>query len=589
MNFELSNFDILKLSTSTALNQSLFDEYNESMKFKNAVAKTINCKKYLEFGISNGMAPIAFLDATPKAHFITIDYRDKSTVASDQNWISKHLERFNYHYYFYENKKIKDFSNDSFDLIHIQSIGDPAIFYKTLIDCSMITEWIMISNYLEDSNLYYELNHFLRIFNDVIDFHFNVTNCNKDLLIKLKNVYKLKTVENVFNSSELIPLYDSHYYLNACGGCYAYIQDGAHHSSDSRILSLLAVVFSHHQEGRLLDLGCGRGEVCVKAAIGGFECTGIDYSKDAIAIAKKGLPDLPEIADKLNYMVSDVSTYIPTEKFEVVVASDVVEHMTFDEVSHCYEIVSRALSDNGIFIIHTFPNSWYYDYFHSRRRKKVSSLGGFLPTDPRSRFEKNMHINEQNPRVLFKQLKQSFQHVLLWFNSPDDPIGSLQGKNDHHSLSEYRDLFAIASNSPIDIDSVKESLGFHLWGKEEISEVILEITQCKENISMSESFDVCVRIENRTRHTIHSLSPNPINLSYHWLDYDEKRFVVYDGLRTSFSCPVRPGSIQTLNAKCIAPDYNGEYLLRFALVQEQHAWFDQHPFEQFSEIKVTIS
>ena len=200
-----------------------------------------------------------------------------------------------------------------------------------------------------------------------------------------------------------------------------------------------------------------------------------------------------------------------------------------------------------------------------------------------------MHINEQNPRVLKKQLEKSFHHVLIWFNSPEDPIGSLNGESGHHRLSGYRDLYAIASNEPIDVDQVKASLSFHLWGRRDINSLSMQVTHCQDSVRISETFEVSVKIGNHSKHTLHSLPPNPINSSYHWVNSKTKEVVVFDGLRTPFYFPVRSGSVRSLQAKCQAPAQAGEYTLRIALVQEQHVWFDQAPFNQFVEKFVKVS
>ena len=170
--------------------------------------------------------------------------------------------------------------------------------------------------------------------------------------------------------------------------------------------------------------------------------------------------------------MSNVATYKPNAKYDVVVASDIIEHMTFDEVAQCYKMVSDSLSEEGIFVVHTFPNSWHYDYHYNEA--KVTSLW-FFTFRPKNRFEKLMHINEQNPRVLLRQLKREFSAYFSLVQLSNDPTGSLNGKKGHHHLSEYRDLYAIASNEPIDFALVKESLSPHLWKRKDIMHISLKL------------------------------------------------------------------------------------------------------------------
>ena len=71
-----------------------------------------------------------------------------------------------------------------------------------------------------------------------------------------------------------------------------------------------------------------------------------------------------------------------------------------------------------------------------------------------------MHINEQSPRVLRKQLRAHFEHVDLWFSdhSCGNPADNLQRR---YSIAEMRaagDLFAVASNSPVSRSALRRVL-----------------------------------------------------------------------------------------------------------------------------------
>ena len=45
--------------------------------------------------------------------------------------------------------------------------------------------------------------------------------------------------------------------------------------------------------GNILDLGCGRGEIAYQGAKHGFKAVGLDYSAEAIALAKDNLSKAP--------------------------------------------------------------------------------------------------------------------------------------------------------------------------------------------------------------------------------------------------------------------------------------------------------
>jgi hypothetical protein len=84
--------------------------------------------------------------------------------------------------------------------------------------------------------------------------------------------------------------------------------------------------------------------------------------------------------------------------------------------------------------------------------------------------------------------------------------------------------------------------------------------------------DIPVTLTNRGRLTWQSFTPPPFALSYHWLTPSSEEVVIFDGLRTPFTTPVKPGETVTVNARVRAPDYPGNYTLMWDVVQEQRTW-----------------
>jgi uncharacterized membrane protein len=84
---------------------------------------------------------------------------------------------------------------------------------------------------------------------------------------------------------------------------------------------------------------------------------------------------------------------------------------------------------------------------------------------------------------------------------------------------------------------------------------------------------VKVTVVNRGSQSWVSQTPYfPVRLSYHWRD-SEGRKVVWDGVRTDFPYPVRPGQTFTARAILITPEQPGSYTLEWDLVQEEINWF----------------
>ncbi|TEU17640.1 MAG: DUF2079 domain-containing protein [Anaerolineales bacterium] len=84
---------------------------------------------------------------------------------------------------------------------------------------------------------------------------------------------------------------------------------------------------------------------------------------------------------------------------------------------------------------------------------------------------------------------------------------------------------------------------------------------------------VKVTVANRgTQSWVSKTTYFPVRLSYHWRD-SEGKTVVWDGVRTDFPYPVRPGQTFTAGAILITPEQPGSYTLEWDLVQEEINWF----------------
>ena len=102
---------------------------------------------------------------------------------------------------------------------------------------------------------------------------------------------------------------------------------------------------------KCLDIGCGGGLLSERIARQGGLVTGIDITKSSIEIAKvhafnSGL--------NINYLNTDVSSFIKnnsSKKFDLVIASEVVEHL--DDRVLFFKETSKLLKNKGILILTT--------------------------------------------------------------------------------------------------------------------------------------------------------------------------------------------------------------------------------------------
>ena len=120
-----------------------------------------------------------------------------------------------------------------------------------------------------------------------------------------------------------------------------------------------------------------------------------------------------------------------------------------------------------------------------------------------------------------RQLLRHFPHLALWFGSPEDPAGSLQGRNTPHRLIAYRDIFAPASYSPLPMGKVANLLASKPLPPEGImGKASLHLRSPPEKAFCNENLNLTVEVKNQSGCPFVSLPPHPVRLSYHWLNKD---------------------------------------------------------------------
>jgi ubiquinone/menaquinone biosynthesis C-methylase UbiE len=221
---------------------------------------------------------------------------------------------------------------------------------------------------------------------------------------------------------------------------------------------------------RVIDIGCGRGEVVFQAAKAGAKAVGIDYAESAIHLAQSvrlqndaSIQALTEFtctnAEKLEF---------PDNSFNKAFFLDVIEHVATDELLRILKEIHRILEPGGILIIHSTPNvlsrtygyrlqAFFYFLKHwSLPVHPVVQQYRTLKTDPDYDERKVfLHINEHSIFSLRRALKECgfiSQVSLLRSGSPWESDKSIFSIILHRIFKMLRvhyllgsDLFAVAS------------------------------------------------------------------------------------------------------------------------------------------------
>jgi ubiquinone/menaquinone biosynthesis C-methylase UbiE len=225
-------------------------------------------------------------------------------------------------------------------------------------------------------------------------------------------------------------LYTEEYFLTACEGYDVFLEsEGAHLSRRLRDAFALADVRAGM---RVLDVGCGRGEILRHCMRLGIDAHGMDYaavatymSRDVIK-AEMDRDAAENVTPPIQPGVCQADAKLlpfPGNYFDRVLMFDVVEHLFPWELQQALLEIGRVLKPGGRLIIHTAPNRWYdaYAYPWVRRVRTLLGEGEKYPKDPRAitPVNQDVHVNEQDLLSMRRALKAGgFTRINVWLDSP---------------------------------------------------------------------------------------------------------------------------------------------------------------------------
>lgn len=203
-------------------------------------------------------------------------------------------------------------------------------------------------------------------------------------------------------------VYTKDYYLNDCSG-YNEFKQSFGKTLELRFVELIKY-FDIKANTRVLDIGCGRGEMVFYAAGKGAEAVGIDYSKDAIVLAKVAQKKQQKtIKNRTEFICMDAKKLkFKNSYFDLVIMTDVVEHLYPEELDLVFKEIERVLKSKGKLVIHTAPNKMFNDIAYKYYCYPIASFIAFVwntvvrksypniasPKEIRTDSHSIMHINE---------------------------------------------------------------------------------------------------------------------------------------------------------------------------------------------------
>jgi|GEM_PF-1197798 len=169
-------------------------------------------------------------------------------------------------------------------------------------------------------------------------------------------------------------LYTREYYLSKCSG-YKEYKKFFGKNPEERLLRI-AEFIKPASGMKILDVGSGRGELAILLAKQGARVCGIDYSRDAVSLARTALKKQKfDIRKNVSFRLMNAKELkFKPEYFDLVVSTEVWEHLYEAEKIKFLSEAKRVLKPNGRIYIHTEPNYIFNQFTYRFWCRPASSI-----------------------------------------------------------------------------------------------------------------------------------------------------------------------------------------------------------------------
>jgi LCP family protein required for cell wall assembly len=120
-----------------------------------------------------------------------------------------------------------------------------------------------------------------------------------------------------------------------------------------------------------------------------------------------------------------------------------------------------------------------------------------------------------------------------------------------------------------------------------------EVDEIPDSMTLGTKYKYKIKVKNTGNLTWNKNGDNPVYLGYHWIDFNSREVVVFDGERSIISQDgVDVGEETVFDLDVISPSKPGEYILQIDLVHEGFTWFSFQgvpSLEKFITVDISYS
>ena len=119
---------------------------------------------------------------------------------------------------------------------------------------------------------------------------------------------------------------------------------------------------------------------------------------------------------------------------------------------------------------------------------------------------------------------------------------------------------------------------------DEIKNIKIKLLAYPVSVTAERKFIVRILLRNNSKRCIASYSPNPVHISYHLYDAENRKCILFEGLRSKIIPSLLGESEREFLIPVQAPKKLGSYFIKITLVQESISWFETVNTEAFFSV-----